>query len=282
MKKINILKNFNFYYKLLVFLISLLGLFLIIWPILWSFLTTFKEPLEAQRIPITWLPDNFLYFENYKIIFNDYPILRWLGNSLIITSLSLISTLFFCSLSGYAFAKLDFRFKEFLFISVLALIMIPPEITVVPLYLIFSKLGLTNTYAGIVGPNWLSVVGVFLMRQFMESIPQDYIDAARIDGASEFKIFYMIALPMTISGFITLAILKSILTWNDFLWPLVMASDSKMMTINVGIQSFSTAFYIDYTLINTGAIISIIPLIILYSILQKKVINSMTMSGLKG
>ena len=143
-------------------------------------------------------------------------------------------------------------------------------------------MGLTNTYAGIVGPNWLSVVGVFLMRQFMESIPQDYIDAARIDGASEFKIFYMIALPMTISGFITLAILKSILTWNDFLWPLVMASDSKMMTINVGIQSFSTAFYIDYTLINTGAIISIIPLIILYSILQKKVINSMTMSGLKG
>jgi ABC-type glycerol-3-phosphate transport system permease component len=160
--------------------------------------------------------------------------------------------------------------------------MMPPEITVVPLYLLFNSAKLTNTYPGIIGSNWMSVVGVFIMRQFMETIPNDYIDAARVDGANEFLIFARVALPMTIPAFVTLAVLKSILTWNDFLWPLVMATQQGMMTITVGLQIFSTAFYVEYTLVTAGALISILPLFILFIFLQRWIIQGMVLSGLKG
>jgi len=268
--------------RLLMFLAATLGLVVMLWPLTWTLLTSLKQPLEVHRFPITWLPDNWLYFDNYIALFTDYPITRWLLNSTIITVVSVLSSLFFSSLSGYAFAKLRFRGKEFLFYSVIALLMMPPEITLVPLYLIFNKAGLVNTYAGIIGSNWMSVVGVFIMRQFMETIPDDYIDAARIDGANEFQVFIRVALPLTVPGFVTLAVLKTILSWNDFLWPLVMATSNEMMPVTVGIQIFSTAFYVDYTLVTAGAVISMLPLILVFLFLQRWVMQSMILVGVKG
>lgn len=269
-------------YKTGIFIAALLGVVIMIWPLVWTVLTSLKHPQEVNRIPMTWLPDNWFYFENYKELFSEYPMTRWLLNSTIVSTTSVISSLFFCSLSGYAFAKLNFWGKEFIFMSVLALLMMPPEITVVPLYLIFNSVGLTNTYPGIIGSNWMSVLGTFIMRQFMETIPDDYIDAARLDGAGEFKIFYQVALPLTLPGFVTLAVLKTILSWNDFLWPLVMATEEAMMTITVGIQVFSTAFYVEYTLVCAGAIISMLPLVIMFLFLQRWVMQSMVMAGVKG
>ena len=268
--------------KILIFTAATIGVVLMLWPLVWTALTSLKHPQEVHRIPITWLPDNWLYFENYKQLFSEYPMVRWLINSTIVSTTSVISSLFFCSLGGYAFAKLRFWGKEFIFMSVLALLMMPPEITVVPLYLMFNAAGLTNTYPGIIGSNWMSVIGVFIMRQFMETIPNDYIDAARLDGASEFQIFFRVALPLTLPGFVTLAVLKTILAWNDFLWPLVMATSEDMMTITVGIQVFSTAFYVEYTLVTAGAIISMLPLVIMFLFLQRWVMQSMVMSGVKG
>jgi ABC-type glycerol-3-phosphate transport system permease component len=268
--------------KTALFLAAMIGLVLMLWPLIWMTLTALKKPEEVHRIPMTWLPDNWLYLENFRILFSNYPILQWLINSGIVTIISVASSLFFCSLAGYAFAKLRFRGKELLFLSVIALLMMPPEITVVPLYLLFNSAKLTNTYPGIIGSNWMSVVGVFIMRQFMETIPNDYIDAARVDGANEFLIFARVALPMTIPAFVTLAVLKSILTWNDFLWPLVMATQQGMMTITVGLQIFSTAFYVEYTLVTAGALISILPLFILFIFLQRWIIQGMVLSGLKG
>lgn len=268
--------------KALLFLAATIGLLLMTWPLLWTVLTSLKQAEEVHRIPMTWLPDNWLYFENFKELFRKYPIDRWLLNSAIVTVLSVISSLFFASLAGYAFAKLRFWGRELLFISVIALLMMPPEITLVPLYLMFNAAGLTNTYPGIIGSNWMTVIGVFIMRQFMETIPNDYIDAARVDGASEFSIFARIALPLTVPGFITLAVLKTILAWNDFLWPLVLATRENMMTITVGLQVFSTAFYVEYTLVATGAIISMLPLLIMFLFLQRWVMQSMVMVGIKG
>jgi len=268
--------------RTLIFLAATLGFVVMIWPIAWTILTSLKHPQEVHRFPMTWLPDNWLYFENYRILFTEYPIWRWLLNSIIVTSLSLASTLFFCSLAGYAFAKLRFWGKELLFVSVIALLMMPPEITLVPLYLMFNWAGLVNTYPGIIGSNWLSVVGVFIMRQFMESIPNDYVDAARIDGASEFQIYLRVALPLTIPGFVTLAVIKTILAWNDFLWPLVVATKQEMMTMTVALQVFNTSFYIEYTLITAGALISMLPLITMFLILQRWVMQGMVMAGLKG
>ena len=268
--------------RILLMLAVLAGLVVMLWPLVWMVLTSLKKAEEVHRIPMTWLPDNWLYFENFRVLFSKYKVLRWLLNSGIVTVTSVISSLFFCSLAGYAFAKLRFRGKEFLFMSVMALLMMPPEITVVPLYLIFNRAGLTNTYAGIIGSNWMSVIGVFIMRQFMESIPGDYIDAARVDGAGEFRIFYRVALPLTIPAFVTLALLKAILSWNDFLWPLVMATEELMMTVTVGLQIFSTAFYVEYTLVTAGALVSMLPLLVLFLFLQRWIMEGMVLSGLKG
>lgn len=268
--------------RALLFLAAVVGFIVMSWPLVWTVLTSLKHPQEVHRFPMTWLPDNWFYLENYRILFTEYPILRWLLNSVIVTGVSLASTLFFCSLAGYAFAKLRFWGKEILFISVIALLMMPPEITLVPLYLLFNSAGLVNTYPGIIGSNWLSVIGVFIMRQFMESIPNDYIDAARIDGANEFQIFLKVALPLTISGFVTLAVLKTILAWNDFLWPLVVTTTQDMFTMTVGLQVFNTSFYIEYTLITAGALISMLPLIIMFLLLQRWVMQGMVMTGLKG
>jgi ABC-type glycerol-3-phosphate transport system permease component len=269
-------------HKTLIFIVATIGLLIMLWPLVWTVLTSLKQPEEVHRVPMTWLPDNWFYFENYKELFTEYPMVRWLINSAIVSTTSVISSLFFCSLSGYAFAKLTFWGKEFIFISVLALLMMPPEITVVPLYLMFNAVGLTNTYPGIIGSNWMSVLGTFIMRQFMETIPNDYIDAARLDGAGEFQIFSRVALPLTLPGFVTLAVLKTILSWNDFLWPLVMATSEDMMTITVGIQVFSTAFYVEYTLVAAGAIISMLPLLFMFLFLQRWVMQSMVMAGVKG
>lgn len=269
-------------YKTVIFIAATVGVVIMIWPLVWTALTSLKHPQEVHRIPMTWLPDNWFYFENYKQLFIEYPMVRWLLNSTIVSVISVLSSLFFCSLSGYAFAKLKFWGKELIFMSVLALLMMPPEITVVPRYLMFNSVGLTNTYPGIIGSNWMSVLGTFIMRQFMETIPDDYINAARLDGAGEFKIFYQVALPLTLPGFVTLAVLKTILSWNDFLWPLVMATEEAMMTITVGIQVFSTAFYVEYTLVCAGAIISMLPLVIMFLFLQRWVMQSMVMAGVKG
>lgn len=268
--------------RTIILVLALIGLVIMLWPLAWTLLTSLKRPEEVHRFPITWFPDSWFYFDNYKELFSSYPIHRWLINSGIITTISVLSSLAFSSLTGYAFAKLQFRGKELLFLSVIALLMMPPEITVVPLYLMFNKAGLVNTYPGIIGSNWMSVLGVFIMRQFMETIPNDYIDAARIDGANEFQIFWMVALPLTVPGFVTLAVLKTILSWNDFLWPLVMASEQSMMPITVGIQIFSTAFYVEYTLVTAGAILSMTPLILMFLFLQRWVMQSMVMSGVKG
>lgn len=268
--------------KLLIFLAAALGLVVMLWPLAWTFMTSLKQPAEVHRFPITWFPDNWLYFQNYIELFTKYPMPRWLLNSTILTAISVVSSLFFSAISGYAFAKLRFRGKEFLFVSVIALLMMPPEITLVPLYLIFNWAGLVNTYPGIIGSNWMSVVGVFIMRQFMETIPNDYIDAARIDGANEFQVFAQVALPLTVPGFVTLAVLKTILSWNDFLWPLVMATRTEMMPITVGIQIFSTAFYVEYTLVTAGAVISMLPLILMFLFLQRWVMQSMMLVGIKG
>lgn len=265
-----------------LFLLAIFGTLLMTWPIIWTVFTALKTPAEVLRMPPTLTPDNWLYFDNFTELFASFPIGRWLLNTFIVTSLSLVSTLTLCSMAGYAFAKLHFPGKEILFISVIALLMMPPEITLIPLYLMFSNAGLINTYPGIVGPNWLSVIGVFIMRQFMESIPGDYIDAARIDGASEFRIFYVVALPLTLPGFATLAVLKTLLTWNDFLWPLVSATEADMMTLTVGLQSLNTSLYVKYTLLSAGVVVSMIPLLIMFIFLQRWVIQGIAYTGVKG
>lgn len=251
-------------------------------PFVWTALTAHKTWGEIHRLPITWLPDHPLNLESYRILFTEYPTLRWLGNSVVVSLVSILSSLCFCSLAGYAFAKLRFRGRDVCFLGVLALLMMPFEVTFLPLFLLASRLGLVDTYAGLVGPNFMSALGVFIMRQFIQTIPGQYIDAARIDGASEFQIFYRVVLPCATPALATVAVLKFILSWNSFLWPLVMAQDESMMTLTVGMQTFVQLNLVDYRLLTAAATVSVVPLVILFVAAQRWVVNAMVMSGLKG
>lgn len=258
------------------------GALFMLLPFVWTALTAHKTWGEIHRFPITWLPDNLLNLANYLELLTDYPTLRWLANSFIVSGISIISSLFFCSLAGYAFAKLRFRGRNLCFVGILAVLMMPFEVTFLPLFIMASRLGLINTYVGLVGPNFMSAIGVFIMRQFMQSLPNDYLDAARVDGASEWSIFRHVALPGASAAFVTLGVLKFILSWNFFLWPLVMAQDEKWMTLTVGMKTFVQLHIVDYRLLTAAATLSVVPLILLFIVAQRWVIGGMAMSGLKG
>lgn len=260
-----------------------MGAMIMAFPFIWMALTSLKHSDEIYRLPITLLPDNFFNFENYRIVFERQPFLRFFLNSFIIATGCTVASLFLSSLSGYAFAKFEFPGKEVLFfVFILAALMMPFEVIVIPLYLLFNRLGLVNTYLGIMGPSLLSAFGVFIMRQSIVSIPDDYIDAARIDGLSELQIFFRIIVPMSRPALATLGTVKFIWAWNDFLWPLVMVNSESLRTVMLGLSTYTGMWHTDYTVVTAAAFLSVIPLLIIYLTLQNLVIEGMTMTGLKG
>jgi multiple sugar transport system permease protein len=263
--------------------VIILGAGIMALPFVWMVLTSLKHDSEVLRLPITWLPDQFPYLENYRQVFIRQPFARFFLNSFIVTTLATVSSLLFSSLSGYAFAKFRFPGKEVVFfVFILAVLMVPFEVVVVPLYLIFNRFGLTDTYLGLAGPNLLSAFGVFIMRQFIESIPDDYIDAARVDGQSELGIFARIVLPLSVPGLATLGTVKFIWTWNEFLWPLVVVRSDEMKTVILGLANYNGMWWTSYALVTAAAFLSVIPMIILFLVFQEFIIKGMTMTGLKG
>jgi len=268
--------------RYLVGLLIIIGAVIMASPFIWMVLTSVKYSEEIYRLPMTLLPDDLFNFQNYVTVFERQPFLRFFLNSTIISLSCTAVSLLFSSLSGFAFAKYRFPGKEVLFfVFILAALMIPFEVILIPLYLLFNKLGLVNTYVGIAGPSLLSAIGVFIMRQFIVSIPDDYIDAARIDGYSELGIFFRIILPMSLPALATLGTIKFIWSWNDFLWPLVMVTTEDMRTVMLGLSTYTGMWHTDYTVVTAAAFLSVIPLLIIYLFLQNFVIEGMTMTGLK-
>jgi ABC-type glycerol-3-phosphate transport system permease component len=250
-------------------------------PLAWVLLTSFKTPPEVTRLPITWLPDNPFHYENYVKLFEIQPFSRYFLNSIIVAFLSLTSSSLIAVLSGYAFAKIHFRFKEFFFIMILAVFMVPLETMVLPLYLMMVKVNLLDTYLGLALPDLFTAFGVYLMRQFMEDIPDDYIDAARIDGASEFKILWSIAVPMVRPALVSFIIIKFMWSWNQFLWPLIVGQDQSMFTVTVGLVYFAGQWFNDWNMITTATVLSMIPMIVIFVVLQRYLVQGLMMSGLK-
>src|SRR4051794_7996023 len=197
-------------------------------PFIWMVLTSLKNLDEVYRIPLSWWPDNPLNIGNYVRIFTERPFHLYVLNSFVVAIGATISTLIFSTLGGYTFAKLPVPGKEILFTMVLATIMLPFEVSAIPLYLIFSNIGLANTYLGLIAPEMVSILGIFLIRQFCETIPSDYLDAARIDGASEVRVLWAVILPIITPALVTLALIRFIATWNGFLWPLLITRDETL------------------------------------------------------
>ena len=249
-------------------------------PFFWMLSTSFKTPAQIFVYPIEWIPSPFI-FENYQKVFEVVPMFRYIFNSLF-TALSVtLSNLFFCSLAGYSLAKFEYPGRNLIFISILATLMIPFEVTVVPTFIIVRKLGWVNSYAALIFPAAMNAFGVFLMRQSMMSIPQDLIDSARIDGCREFGIYRRIILPLSKAPLSALSIFMFMWSWNGFLWPLIVIRSQNLFTLPLGLTFFQDDYFDEYNLIMAGSVIAVIPILVLFVTLQKHFIKGMALSGMK-
>ncbi len=258
------------------------GALAVFFPFFWMAVTSLKTAPEIQRLPLQILPDRWLHLDNYREVFQRQPFGRFLANSALVASVSAVSSLVFSALAGYGFAKFRFPGRDVLFFAVIGILMVPFQSVVVPLYLWVNRLGLLDTYLGILAPDLVSVFGVFLMRQAIEVLPGDYIDAARIDGCGELAIFWRVILPMVKPALATLVIIKFMWTWNEFFWPLVVVNSPTMKVVTMGLMSFTNMYFIEYNLATAAAVLSILPILVIFLTLQRWVVRGVVMSGLKG
>lgn len=250
-------------------------------PLAWVALSSLKRPDEILQLPVKWLPENFFNFSNYVQLFAQYDFGRYMGNSFLVTGIGIVTSLVIALFAAYAFAYYQFPFKEPVFLLVLALFMVPQEALVIPMFLMVSGAGLNNTYLGMAFPDLFTVLGVYLLRQFMEGIPYSYVEAARIDGASEFRILTRVITPMIAPAIVVFIIIKFMFTWNTFLWPMLIAQDEKMYTVTVGLVNFAGSEFNQWNLINAATMISMIPTIVLFITLQRFLVRGVAMSGMK-
>jgi multiple sugar transport system permease protein len=258
------------------------GALVVFFPFFWMAVTSLKTAPEIQRLPRQVFPDRWLHLDNYREVFQRQPFARFLFNSALVASVSAVSSLVFSALAGYGFAKFRFPGRDPLFFAVVGILIVPFQSVVVPLYLWVNRLGLLDTYLGILAPDLVSVFGVFLMRQAIEVVPGDYLDAARIDGCGEFGIFWRVVLPMVKPALATLVIIKFMWSWNEFFWPLVVVNSPTMKVVTMGLMSFTNMYFIEYNLATAAAVLSIVPILVIFLTLQRWIVRGVVMSGLKG
>jgi multiple sugar transport system permease protein len=262
----------------LFYLILTFGGLVIIFPFLWMLATSFKTGVDVYNMSL--IPKVFS-FQNYLHVIKSTNFLLWFKNSLIVAGGTTASVLFFDTLVGYTFAKLNFKGKNFLFFLVLSTLMIPTEMLVIPWYLMSSRFGWANTYWSLLFPGLTSAFGIFLMRQFFEALPNDLLEASRIDGLSEFGIFLRVGVPLVKPALSALGIFTFLGNWNAFLWPVIVVDKPEIYTLPVGLAQFSGELINQWDLIMTGASIATIPVLIVFFIFQKQIIEGIHMTGIK-
>lgn len=255
------------------------GALITAFPFAWMLLSSVKPQSESIDYPPHLLPQNPT-FEYYARLFTELDFGRYLVNTLIVVAIGVVGLLFM-AMAGYAFAKYDFRGKSGLFFLVLATMMIPVQVTMIPTYLILNGFKLTNTLVGIALPTLVSGFGIFLFRQFMVTIPTEVIEAARIDGAGELRVFATIVLPMSKPILAVQAVLAFIAGWNSFLWPLIIASDQKLYTLSVGLALLNQQLAVNPSLQMAAASVMVVPILIVFIVFQRYVVQGFALSGLK-
>jgi multiple sugar transport system permease protein len=245
-------------------------------------LGAFKPQGEFLRLPPTWLPENPT-LENFQRLLSRLDFPRFFLNSAIVAAAITAGNLVFAPMLGWALAKLEFRGKGLILLLVLATLMLPASATLIPLFILMSSLGLVNTYPGLILPFLAGPLGVFLTRQFFLGIPTELIEAARIDGAGEFRIFFRIAMPLATPVLATLGILTFLGAWNGFLYPLVMAQEPEMYTLPVALATFATGqFQADHGMLMAGSVILVVPVLIVFVLMQRWITEGVATTGLKG
>jgi alpha-1,4-digalacturonate transport system permease protein len=254
--------------------------FIILAPVFWFVLSSFKDATDLGARPPKILPSRWA-FENYTEAFQMYNYMRYFMNSVIVTSIATVLTLLINSMAAYAFAKYNFRGRDGLFVMTLAMIMIPLQVILIPIYLVVSSLGLVNTYWGMIIPAAATPTGVFIIRQYMLTIPDELIEAARIDGAGEFRIFARIVLPLCRPALAVVAIFSILWRWNDFLWPLLIAQKEELYTLPVALALLNGQLVVPYNIVLAMSVMSIIPVLFMFVFMQRQIVQGIAQTGIK-
>jgi multiple sugar transport system permease protein len=257
------------------------GLFLVVVPFVWMVVSSFKPEAEVRRVPPTWIPETTT-LENYEILFTELDFPTFFLNSAIVALAVTVGNMVFCSMLGYALAKLEFPGRRAVFAIVLGTLMIPGVVTFVPLFVLTTKMGLSNTLTGMILPFLAAPFGVFLMRQFISALPDELIQAARIDGAGELRIFASVILPLCGPALATLGILTFLGSWNNFLWPLVVAQTEEKYTLPVALALYAIGQNAtEYGLLLAGSVAVVVPVLVLFLFLQRHIMQGIAMTGIK-
>lgn len=250
-------------------------------PLLWMLSVSFMPAGGASRFPPPLLPD-VPTLDNYRALFQRIGMGGYFLNSVLVSSAITLLSLLINAMAGYAFAKLRFAGRERIFKALLAALVIPSQVTMLPLFLMLKEMGLVNSYAGVVIPGLASIFGIFLVRQYARSIPDELMEAARIDGAGEWRIFFRIVLPMLKPVLVTLAIFTFMGSWNDFMWPLIVLTDQTHQTLPVALASLSREHIQDVEMMMAGAVLTVTPVLLLFLALQRYYIQGLLLGSVKG
>ena len=263
------------------YVVSILLAVIALTPFLWMISTSLKSRGALMSIPIEWIPAEPT-LDAYTEVFSRFPFLRTIGNSLLISVSYTLITLICASMAAFAFAKLRFRGSGAILSVYIATMMIPTQVTMIPLFVVMNRLGLIDSYASVILPSMFKPFAVFLLVQQMRTIPNDYIDAARIDGAGLFQTYRKVALPLCIPTLATLAVTTFMESWNDYLWPLLMLTDRNKMTLPIALSTLNGQYNTEYNVLMAGSLISMIPIIIIYIAAQKQFKSGLMAGGIKG
>ena len=262
-------------------LLSVIAFFMLI-PLVWLVSTSFKSPSEdIFQFPPQLLPSQPT-FENFVSVWQSNPFGRYLFNSTIVSVLTVALNLLFCSLAAYPLARLNFKGREVIFSAIVATILIPFQIVMIPLYVLAVQLGLRNSFLGVIFPAIASAFGIFLLRQAFQGVPKELEEASRMDGCSDLGVWWHIMLPSIRPALVTLSIFVFIGSWSDFLWPLIVLDRPELYTLPLGVANLAGTFTLDWRLIAAGSVISIVPILLFFVAMQHYIVPSEAGSGVKG
>ena len=267
--------------SILVHSILIFGALIMIGPFIWEVLTSFKTFAESTAVPPVVFPAQ-PQPQNYADVFETLPFAAQFGNSVMMTLLRTAGQVLFCACSGYAFARLEFPGKNIIFVAFLSVLMIPSQLFLLSQYQIIQNLGLLNTVAALALPGIFSAFGTFLMRQFFLQLPMELEEAARLDGANAIQTFFRVMLPLAVNGMLALGILVAIWSWNDLLWPLIVNTDPQKMPLSAGLASLQGQHLTNYPVLMAGSFLASVPMIIVFIIFQRHMIQGIASSGVKG
>lgn len=275
------MKNKVKFRHLIIYIILLLGLVITLLPFVWMILTSFKTQSEAIKIPPVIFPKVW-NLQNYSAVFEMIPFAKMYFNTAITALVTIVGQLLICSLAAYAFARIHFPGRDIIFVCLLAVLMVPSSFFILPQYLLIQKVGLLNTLPALFIPYLFSAFGTFLLRQFFMALPDELEDAARLDGCNHLQSYAKIMLPLIRSGLVALGILTLRFAWNDLMWPLIVNTSTDKMTLSAGLAFMQGQYITNYPVMMAGAVLAVLPLLILFVIFQKQFVEGIALSGIKG